>query len=246
MNSSPIQRKCKSFFLKTREFLVFTEFDLFINQHLLSSVFRNNLVLYRRYALSTSSYLTLGIFIDEVLKTYIKVFLHNKNDFCLPLSTEALDTLFDESLRRRTKLYFERRSDENGTLPLDATTSFHFVRVFEKLVVGIRDAKNNVRISILSNSWENLQNLKHLIKCYSSQLSNLQTTSVDPNIDKVKSLFENYYYISADDSYIVKKILKSEEVDSNDLTQLELIINCSKRFLNRIAFEKHNTIDSVE
>lgn len=197
------------------------------------------LILTKRYSLSCNTFITIGLFLTEALKTRVRVFLGNKNDFFVPLSEATLASLFDYETKRKIKSHFANKNNNTPDEKLDENTTLKFINLFEKAGLLIWDEKQNVKVSFLQQSWENLSILGPVIKCYRNDLDILQQT-VKSAIIQVKSLFEKFFYTSTDNLQVVKNILKSTEFDN--LIELELITQCYKRFITSIDIEKNNVI----
>lgn len=208
------------------------------------TLYRENVILTRRYSLSGSTYLTLGIAIAADLTTHVKTFLHNKHDFFIELPPLVLNKLFDDVTKKRVKEYFLNRGSENSIIKLDSNVSLHFVKIFEKNGIALKDHSRNIQISFLNSAASHLMNLKHVVNCYLRNLE-LARSDVTLGVTKVKVIFDNYFYIS--DEHIVRKIFKSSEhFDSNNIIELELIGICHKRFLAAIEKEKKDMLVELD
>ena len=199
----------------------------------------------RRYFLSQTTFITLGIAIGDNLAVKVKTFLHNKNDFFVELTSNALSQLFSEDIKRRFKQYFERKTTDLNPIQLDQHTTLYFVRIFEKLGISIKDHNRNIQVSFLNPAAEQLLNLKLTTKCYTSYLNSITEDVVVATI-KVKSIFDSFFYSCDNINNIVKKILKSSEYNENDIIEMELICICYKRFLCAIEREKKEALVIVE
>lgn len=202
------------------------------------------MILARRFNLSVNTSITIGIDVNERLNTEVKVILHNKNDFKITLTNEALSNLFQDNLRRRLKDYFDKKSDDTTPVELDPVTLLTFCEIYDKLGIAIHNNVSNFKICFLMFTWENLSNLKHLINCITSQLETTRRVSIEKGIVKIKEVFQSFYYSSHKDPSVLRKILKSNEIDHNDVIELELTILCYKRFLGVLDIEKNNA-DSI-
>lgn len=157
---------------------------------------RDSLILSRRYILSGNTYITIGINVNESLNSEVKVLLHNKNEFIIPLTRESITNLFEDNLKRRLKSYFEKKLNSTDPVVLDDVTTLNFVKVYEKPGISIHNSVKNVQICFLGYTWENLSNLRYLINCYTAWMESSRRMSVEKKIPKVKEVFQNYYYHS--------------------------------------------------
>ena len=202
------------------------------------------MVLTRRYNLSSSTFLTLGIAVSNKLESAIQVVLSNKNDIALELSREALTSLYSAENKQHIKSFLEQKDIRAVPIQLDADFELHFIKMYNLFGLSIRN-KEKIQISFLETSAERLGNLKPLIDCYIQKLEK-QLDKVREQTTKVKLIFENYYYTSIYDNKIIKKILKYGDYDSFNIIELELIGLCSKTFLSAIELQKRNEVVEVE
>lgn len=100
--------------------------------------FRDSIILSRRYLLSGSTFLSLGISIGDDLSSTIKTFIHNKHDFFISLSHNALTKLYEDATRKKVKEYFYNRSDDNSIIKLDQNISLYFVKFSIRVVLPSR------------------------------------------------------------------------------------------------------------
>lgn len=202
------------------------------------------MVLARRYNLSSSTFLTIGITVTKKLENIIQVLLSNKNDIVLQLSREALATLYAAETKQHIKAYFEQKDYRAPPIQLDADLELNFVKVYNNSGLSIRN-KDKLQISFLEASADRLGNLKPLIDCYVTQLEG-QLDAVREQTQKVKAVFENYFYTSIHDCKIVKKIFKYGEYDPANIVEVELIGICGSSFLSAIELQKRSEIVDVD
>lgn len=194
--------------------------------------------------MSGSTFLSLGISISDDLSSTIKTFIHNKHDFFISLSHNALTKLYEDATRKKVKEYFYNRSDDNSIIKLDQNISLYFVKIFDKSGIALKDHSRNIQISFLAAAASQLMNLKFAVNCYLKDLE-LARSDVVSAITKVKIIFDNYFYVSEDQ--VVRKILKtSVHFDVNNIIELELITICHRRFLAAIEKEKKDLLIEVE
>ena len=194
--------------------------------------------------MSSSTFSTLGISINNNLESRIQVLLGNYNNLSLELSKDALSTFNSAETKQKVKVYFEKKEERNPVMQLDPELELHFVKIYNNLGLSIKSS-DNIKISFFETTAERFHNLKPAIDRYTQELED-QLDLVRENIQKVKLIFENYYYTSILDQKIVKKIIKYGEFDPTNLMQIELITICYKNFLVAIETQKRGEVVEVE
>lgn len=177
------------------------------------------------------------------MNTKVAIFIANKNNFYVTLQDSALSNLFKEDTANKITAHFSGKLLNPVDISLDDNTSLKFVNFFEKTGVSILDVKRNVQVIFLQQSWERLEVMKPLLKCYADELELANVQAVKPAIPKVKAQFERFFYSSHNNLTVVKNILRS--ANFNNIAELELSCLCFKIFINIINAEKNNvtTID---
>lgn len=175
--------------------------------------------------------------VSDKLTTEIKHVLSNRNNVQIPLTIAALRAFGREDVKHKVKKYFAS-GDDTTPIHLDSLTELHFVKIFRN-TNGVSIRQGDVQISFTENTCTKLDNFQYAVECYRKELE-ARLDHIAQNIGHVKALFENFFYSSVYDYKLVKKILKSSEIDPTNIIQLELINIFNKKFIEIIHTEKRD------
>lgn len=174
---------------------------------------------------------------SDKLTTEIRQVLSNRNNVQIPLTIAALRAFGRDDVKHKIKKYFTSGEDTTP-IQLDPLTELHFVKIF-RTTNGVSVKQGDVQISFTENTCAKLDNFQYAVECYRKELE-ARLDSIGQNIVQVKGLFEHFYYSSVYDYKLVRKILKSSEIDPANLTQLELINVFGRKFIDLIQAEKRD------